>query len=78
MPEARFIVPLYSYTLTSLPRLGYAPAQPPRRRARPGTALGGQRLEDSAETSINAFIGSSANRCAYDCREKTASITEAA
>ena len=27
--------------LTSLPRLGYTPAQPPRRRARPGTALRG-------------------------------------
>ena len=27
--------------LISLPRLGYAPAQPPRRRARPGTAVGG-------------------------------------
>ena len=26
--------------LISLPRLGYAPAQPPRRRARPGTAVG--------------------------------------
>ena len=27
--------------LISLPRLGYTPAQPPRRWARPGTALGG-------------------------------------
>ena len=37
--------------LINLPRLGYTPTQPPRRRASPGTALGGQGRRGAPSTN---------------------------
>ena len=64
------------YTRTATKEAG-----PPRNRTRRSCrSLPHQpsAVRDSAKTSSHAFLGSTTDRCAHDCREETASIAEAA